>query len=121
MVETVDTDNPGNYLEGKNSIPFEVIEEKLKIKDKGTPGGYREEKIKVRLTRRIRWRPSEVGAGNPGHRQDVLELSLWFNNDLYAVMFCGGGDCLETLGRLSQGQSVGNTFKYWDCSRLQQS
>ncbi len=77
-IETMDPNNPGNYLEGRNSIPFEVIEEKLKIKDKRAPAGYREEKIKIRLTRRgpvvsdvlpglktdkvitLRWAPAET-------------------------------------------------------------
>ncbi|HIJ19881.1 MAG TPA: penicillin acylase family protein, partial [Deltaproteobacteria bacterium] len=51
-VETVDPERPGHYLEGKVSYPFQVIEEKLKIKDKGAPGGYREEEIKIRTTKR---------------------------------------------------------------------
>jgi penicillin amidase len=51
-IETVDPGNPDNYLEGDRSIPFEVIEESLKIKDKTAAGGFREEKIKIRQTRR---------------------------------------------------------------------
>jgi penicillin amidase len=51
-VETVDPNKPGNYLEGNQSIPFEIIEETLKIKDKKAPGGFRQEKIKIRLTHR---------------------------------------------------------------------
>jgi penicillin amidase len=51
-VETVDPNNSANYLEGSVSIPFEVIEETLKLKDKKTPTGFREEKIIIRLTRR---------------------------------------------------------------------
>jgi penicillin amidase len=51
-VETVDPNNPDNYLEGDRSIPFEVIAETLKIKDKAAAGGFREETIKIRLTRR---------------------------------------------------------------------
>ena len=51
-VETLDPDNPDHYLEGDRSIAFEVIEETLEIKDKSTTGGYRTEKIKIRLTRR---------------------------------------------------------------------
>ena len=51
-IETVDPDNPDNYLEGSASIPFEVIEETIKIKDKAASGGYRKETIKIRLTRR---------------------------------------------------------------------
>ena len=51
-VETVDPTRPGHYLEGKVSHPFEIIEETLKIKDKNAPGGYREESVKIRLTKR---------------------------------------------------------------------
>jgi penicillin amidase len=51
-VETVDPTNPDNYLEGNVSIPFEVIEETLRFKDKTSPGGFKEEKIKIRKTRR---------------------------------------------------------------------
>jgi len=51
-IETVDPDNPDNYLEGRTSIPYEVIEESIKIKDKAASGGYRQETIKILLTRR---------------------------------------------------------------------
>ena len=51
-VETIDPEIPDNYLEGSKSIPFEVIEETLKYKDKKLSGGFREEKIRIRLTRR---------------------------------------------------------------------
>jgi penicillin amidase len=51
-VETVDPKDPDRYMEGEKSLPFAVIEETISIKDKGSPQGYREEKIKVRLTRR---------------------------------------------------------------------
>jgi penicillin amidase len=48
----VDPDNPENYLEGSVSIPFEVIEETLRFKDKASPGGFKEEKIEIRRTGR---------------------------------------------------------------------
>lgn len=51
-VETIDPLQPDHYLEGKISKPFEVIEETIKIKDKNAPKGYRQEKIKIRLTKR---------------------------------------------------------------------
>jgi len=51
-VETLDPDHPDRYLEGSQSILFDVIEESLRIKDKKAPGGFREQKFKVRLTRR---------------------------------------------------------------------
>jgi len=51
-VETIDPKNPDRYLEGEQSLPFEVITEKLSIKDKNSPGGKREKEIRIRLTRR---------------------------------------------------------------------
>ena len=51
-IETVDPRNPEHYLEGDSSIPFEVIEETLKINDEAAAGGYREEKIRIRSTGR---------------------------------------------------------------------
>jgi penicillin amidase len=51
-VETVDPENPDRYLEGKNSLPFDIIEEILSIKDKDAPQGLRKEKVTIRLTRR---------------------------------------------------------------------
>ncbi len=51
-VETVDPANPDHYLEGEASIPFIRIKEILKIKDKSRTGGFREEAIEIRATRR---------------------------------------------------------------------
>jgi len=51
-VETIDPKNPDRYLEGDQSLPFEVITETLVIKDKNAPGGIKEKEIKIRLTRR---------------------------------------------------------------------
>ena len=51
-VETIDPNNSANYLEGKKSIPFKVIEQTLKIKDKENPKGFKTEKILIQLTKR---------------------------------------------------------------------
>ena len=51
-IETIDPANPGNYLEGRKSIPFETIPETLRIKDGKASGGFREERITILLTRR---------------------------------------------------------------------
>jgi penicillin amidase len=51
-VESIDPQNPDHYLEGDQSIPFKVIEETLAIKDKKAPGGFKKQKIKIRLTKR---------------------------------------------------------------------
>ena len=73
FVETVDPDNPDNYLEGKNSIPFEVIEETIKIKDKTAPGGFRNETIKIRLTRR----GPVISGVIPGLKTDRVVTVRW--------------------------------------------
>ncbi|MBP1742009.1 MAG: penicillin amidase [Deltaproteobacteria bacterium] len=51
-VETVDPKDKDKYIEGGKSLPFETVEEILSIKDKNAPQGYREEKVKIRLTTR---------------------------------------------------------------------
>jgi penicillin G amidase len=51
-VETLDPKNKENYMEGDRSLPFQVVEETLVIKDKNAPQGYREEKVKISLTAR---------------------------------------------------------------------
>jgi penicillin G amidase len=51
-IETIDPKDPNRYLEGDRSLPFLVIEEDLKIKDKQAPEGFRKEKAQVRLTSR---------------------------------------------------------------------
>ncbi len=51
-IETVDPQNPDRYLEGERSIPFEVLKETLKFKDKTSPGGYTSETLQIRKTHR---------------------------------------------------------------------
>ncbi|MCP4299805.1 MAG: penicillin acylase family protein, partial [Gammaproteobacteria bacterium] len=51
-IETPDPENSDNYLEGDVSIPFEVIEETLNIRDKNASEGFRHETIRIRLTKR---------------------------------------------------------------------
>lgn len=51
-IETIDPQNPDNFLEGNSSRAFTHIQETLKIKDKGHSGGYRQETITIRATHR---------------------------------------------------------------------
>jgi len=51
-IETLDPKSPDRYLEGDLSLPFEIITEKLFLKDKNAPNGKKEKEIKIRLTRR---------------------------------------------------------------------
>lgn len=51
-IETLDPKDQGRYLEGDESLAFEQIPETIKIKDGEAPGGFREEKFVIRLTKR---------------------------------------------------------------------
>jgi penicillin amidase len=72
-VETLDPDNPGHYLEGDRSIPFEVIEEIIRIKDNSAADGYRTEKIKIRRTRR----GPVISGVMPGLQTDKVISMRW--------------------------------------------
>ncbi|MBM3301571.1 MAG: penicillin acylase family protein, partial [Deltaproteobacteria bacterium] len=49
---TLDPSDSGKYMEGGASVPFRVIQETLRIKDSEASGGYREEKLEIKFTRR---------------------------------------------------------------------
>jgi penicillin G amidase len=51
-VETLDPNDSERYLEGDRSLPFDTVEEILLIKDEKETGGYKKEKLTIRLTRR---------------------------------------------------------------------
>ncbi len=72
-IETVDPGNPDNYLEGDSSLPFEVIEEALKIKDKAVPDGFRKETIKIRCTKR----GPVISSVMPGLKTDKVMTVRW--------------------------------------------
>ncbi len=127
-VETVDPANPANYLEGKKSVPFEVIRETLRIRDGKAPGGFREENIVIRLTRRgpvvtdllpglksprvltVRWSPFETMAPSLGQdgilnaksasdlRKSIREITTVMLNFVFADV--DGGIGWQTSGRL---------------------
>ena len=83
-VERVDPNDPGRYLEGDHSLPFETLTETLLIRDKKAPDGMRRETIIIRSTRRgpvvsevieglatdkvltLRWSPFEAMGPEPG-------------------------------------------------------
>jgi len=52
FIETIDPANPNRYMEGGRSLPFEILKEKIRIKDSKSAGGFQEEEIAIRLTKR---------------------------------------------------------------------
>jgi penicillin amidase len=51
-VETVDPENPDRYLDGDAWVPFETREERFRVRDGAVDGGFREESVTIRSTRR---------------------------------------------------------------------
>ncbi len=51
-VESIDPDREDHYLQGGESVPFQVEAEVLKIKDATTSDGFRSERIEIRSTAR---------------------------------------------------------------------
>lgn len=52
FAETQDPANPDHYLEGDRSLPFEIIEDSVRILERGTGPGFRDMPLRIRLTRR---------------------------------------------------------------------
>ena len=71
-VETLDPSNKDNYMDGGKSLPFTVITENIRIKDKSAPGGFREQALKIRYTRRGPVITDHPGLGPLGDKLLVL-------------------------------------------------
>ncbi|MCF8168722.1 MAG: penicillin acylase family protein [Rhodoferax sp.] len=71
-IETVDPQNPANYLHAGQSVPFGVIKETLRIKDKTAPGGMREQALTLRTTLRGPVISDHEGLGPKGDKVLVL-------------------------------------------------
>jgi penicillin amidase len=76
-VETVDPKDSNRYMEGAASRPFEVIKERLRIKDKAAPGGFKEEEFSIRLTKR----GPVVSGILPGLRTNKVITLRWAANE----------------------------------------
>jgi len=100
-IETLDPLNPDNYLEGDASIALEKISETIRIRDEAAPGGFRDEQMIVRATRRgpiitdhadrgtgkahlsVRWASAEYMDGDLG--LDGLMLASTVDEALAAI------------------------------------
>ena len=52
FVEKQDPANPDYYLEGEDSIPFEIIEDTVRVRVRGSETGFRDIPLRIRLTHR---------------------------------------------------------------------
>ena len=52
FLEQDDPEREGHYLEGDQSIPYEIVHESVRVRDPDAPGGVREREFIIRHTRR---------------------------------------------------------------------
>lgn len=67
-VETVDPTDPTRYMDGGKGVPFLVVTETIRIKDKSAPGGFREQELKVRYSKRGPIISDHAGLGPKGDK-----------------------------------------------------
>ncbi len=103
-VETLDPKDSGRYMEGTISIPFKVTEEKVKIRDKGSASGYREEKLKIRFTNR-----GPVISDLPGMTTKKVITARW---SVFETM--GPKTGLEDLLTVRSAKELRNAAKHID-------
>ncbi|MFZ6658775.1 penicillin acylase family protein [Undibacterium sp. TJN19] len=71
-VETIDPANKDNYMDGGKSLPFTVINESIRVKDKSAAGGFTEQPLKIRFTKRGPVVTDHPGLGPQGNKVLVL-------------------------------------------------
>lgn len=72
-IETLDPGNPDRYMEGRRSLPFSIVTETLRIRDKSAKGGYREETVNLRFT----GRGPVISGVIPGFATDRVVTVRW--------------------------------------------
>ena len=71
-IESLDPADPNRYLDAGRSLPFEVVNESIRIKDKAAEGGIREQPLKLRYTKRGPVISDHPGLGPAGDKLLVL-------------------------------------------------
>ena len=101
-VETVDPEDQERYMEGDASVPFSIITETIRVKNKKAPGGFRDEPVTIRSTRRgpvvsdvfpgletervltLRWAPFETMGPRIGLQNGMFATSAREFRDILA-------------------------------------
>ena len=71
-IETLDPADANRYLDAGRSVPFDVITETIRVKDGAAAGGYREQPLTIRFTRRGPVISDHPGVGPEGDKVVVL-------------------------------------------------
>jgi len=71
-IESVDPADANRYLDAGRSVPFDAITETIRVKDGAAAGGYREQALTIRFTRRGPVISDHPGLGPEGQKVVVL-------------------------------------------------
>ena len=71
-VEALDPADPQRYLDAGRSVPFDVIDETIRVKDAQAPDGHREHRLRIRFTKRGPVVSDHAGLDPGGDRVLVL-------------------------------------------------
>jgi penicillin amidase len=125
-IETEDPGQPGHYLEGGQSFPFEVIEETLRVRERPGSSKFRTVPLKIRLTHRgpvisdhgmsvpdgklisMRWSAPEDMAADTGQYAlftarsvDEARRAVWLNTAPYNYVIA---DTAGNIGHATAGR-----------------
>ena len=125
-IETEDPGQPGHYLEGGQSFPFEVIEETLRVRERPGSSKFRTVPLKIRLTHRgpvisdhgmsvpdgklisMRWSAPEDMAADTGQYAlftapsvDAARRAVWLNTAPYNYVIA---DTAGNIGHATAGR-----------------
>jgi penicillin amidase len=99
FVEQQDPNNADHYLEGGNSIPFEIIEDTVRIRVRGSESGYRDMPLRIRVTHR----GPVISDHDMGLGQDKLLSLRWAAPEAMRPDDSGGTD-LMLAGSVSEAR-----------------
>jgi penicillin amidase len=102
FIETPDPANPDHYLEGNESVPFEIIEDVVRIRDRGSETGYREMPLRIRLTHR----GPVISDHGMGLAEDQLLALRWTVPESMRPDDSGGTDLMLARSVNEAGQFV---------------
>lgn len=114
-IETLDPENEEHYIEGGESIPFEVRTETIHIRDNRAPGGEREMELKIRSTPR----GPVVSGVLPGLNSDRVLTLRWsafetMEPDLGLDVLFTAEDVDDVRERLSHVTTIALNFVFAD-------
>ncbi len=102
FVEKLDPANPDYYLEGENSVPFEIIEDTVRVRQRGSDPGFRDVPLRIRVTHR----GPVISDHGMGLEQNNLLSLRWAVPEAMRPDDSGGTDLLLARSVAEAGQIV---------------